>query len=257
VRGDKAFKKLDEETQQEIFAEHLEQAKEAKREALLDNVQKWIATDEFIVAQLAGLKTAVENAASGADAADKGYSTVQPVLDQTVAALNAHAGSLPNEKIFKGKRELLGGIVNKLNEFNKLARSKPAKAMAKLRAAMSDRRDVLDRAERTLESDKDLLKIYEAVETPEKMEALLPVDDYKQDILARLTPAMQAGHQVIVNLENHFVRLQSLSEEGVVFDDPASTVNSTGGRNAGENSKLTWEQARAHGYFKNYLILSR
>ena len=46
---------------------------------------------------------------------------------------------------------------------------------------------------------------------------------------------------------NHFVRIESVDEKGVVKDDPGNWLRS--------DDQITWEEARALGLFENYLIL--
>lgn len=78
-------------------------------------------------------------------------------------------------------------------------------------------------------------------------DGIITVAAYKARVLPPLAAALQQGKQVLVNLRNHFVRLVAISDKSVTVDDPA--------RNTSNKYDVTWEQALAQGYFKNYLIV--
>jgi hypothetical protein len=50
-----------------------------------------------------------------------------------------------------------------------------------------------------------------------------------------------------VLISGHYVRLQAIFDDHVVVDDPAQQARA--------NRKVTWEEARAMGYFKHRLVL--
>ena len=86
----------------------------------------------------------------------------------------------------------------------------------------------------------------EGLSTPE-IEKALPMDKFREDILALVGPILDQGKQVVAGQFNHFVRIESVSEQAVIKDDPGNWLRS--------NDKLTWEEVRALGLFENYLIL--
>jgi hypothetical protein len=80
------------------------------------------------------------------------------------------------------------------------------------------------------------------------MEQTLPLESYKAAIKAQVGPELEQGSAVVVNLHNHYVRLQAIHEHDVVVDDPARVGRA--------NRKVTWEEARAMGYFKYRLVIT-
>jgi hypothetical protein len=79
------------------------------------------------------------------------------------------------------------------------------------------------------------------------IEGKVPLERYKQSVLAQIGPELDAGRQVVVGQWHHFVRLQSVDAEFVTKDDP--------GRHTGANEKATWEEARAMGLFLNWIVI--
>jgi hypothetical protein len=86
----------------------------------------------------------------------------------------------------------------------------------------------------------------EGLSTPE-IEKTLPLDKFRRDILSLIGPMLDQGKQVVAGQFNHFVRIESVSEQSVIKDDPGNWLRS--------NDKLTWEEVRALGLFENYLVL--
>ncbi|HEX5143941.1 MAG TPA: hypothetical protein VFW21_08740 [Mycobacterium sp.] len=80
-----------------------------------------------------------------------------------------------------------------------------------------------------------------------KIERELPLERYKETVIHGIMPEVDAGNQVVVGLYNHFVRLQSLDDDHIVVDDP--------GRSTRANLKITWEEARAMGYFWVWIVV--
>lgn len=78
-------------------------------------------------------------------------------------------------------------------------------------------------------------------------EAALAIETYKRTILRELGPLLDAGKQIEVGQAHHYVRLQSVDDDGVVKDDPGSY--------AGADMKLTWSKARVIGLFWNYIVV--
>lgn len=69
----------------------------------------------------------------------------------------------------------------------------------------------------------------------------------KEKFQQGLGPHLDAGNQVIISTGGHFVRLQSITEEGLIIDDP--------GRAKKKNMVLSWAETK--GYFKRGLVISK
>ena len=78
----------------------------------------------------------------------------------------------------------------------------------------------------------------------EKADALLSVDDYRQAVMTKVNPLLDQGYQILVGMENHFVRLDMLDQNHVQVDDP--------GEKGFKNLQVSWEKARNLGYFKGF-----
>lgn len=76
----------------------------------------------------------------------------------------------------------------------------------------------------------------------------LSVDSYRKSALPAMRTLIDSGAQVIVGMENHFVRLQAVSEDAVIVDDPGSGTK--------KNLKTDWREARDKGYFKMYWVVT-
>jgi hypothetical protein len=79
------------------------------------------------------------------------------------------------------------------------------------------------------------------------IESALPLEQYKQTVLAQIGPELDSGRQIVVGQHNHFVRLQAVTDEFVIKDDP-------GGFTRG-NMQATWEEARAMGLFWHWISI--
>jgi hypothetical protein len=82
----------------------------------------------------------------------------------------------------------------------------------------------------------------------EQADELLPVDDYRQAVLKKVNPLLDKGAQILVGMEEHFVRLDGLDQDTIQVDDP--------GEKGFKNLQVTWEQARNLGYFKGFWEIS-
>jgi hypothetical protein len=78
----------------------------------------------------------------------------------------------------------------------------------------------------------------------EKADELLPVDTYREAVLKKINPLLDKGAQILVGMENHFVRLDALDQEDIQVDDP--------GERGFKNLSVKWEEARNLGYFKGF-----
>jgi hypothetical protein len=79
------------------------------------------------------------------------------------------------------------------------------------------------------------------------MEGSLPLAQYKDAIVAGIQPQLDAGNQVVVSLSEHYTRLQAIHDEFLVIDDPGQWTRS--------NRHVTWNEARAMGYFWIWIVL--
>jgi hypothetical protein len=125
--------------------------------------------------------------------------------------------------------------------------TKAGAALSALQAKLAKEKDperqaALEKQLATLTKKVDAAKTADA-----EIEGKVPLERYKRQVLAQLGPELDRGRQVIVGQYHHYVRLESIDENGVVKDDP-------GGWNRG-NWRITWEQARAMGLFRIWLSL--
>lgn len=75
----------------------------------------------------------------------------------------------------------------------------------------------------------------------------LDIADYRNAIISQVGADLDSGAAIVVSISGHYVRLQAIHDDHVVVDDPGRTERS--------NRKVTWEEARAMGYFKHRLVL--
>ncbi|MDA0160733.1 hypothetical protein OM076_10690, partial [Solirubrobacter ginsenosidimutans] len=80
-----------------------------------------------------------------------------------------------------------------------------------------------------------------------EIERKVPLERYKSTVIAKLGPQLDAGRQVVIGQYRHFVRLQAVTDEFVIKDDP--------GHYTGANEKATWEEARAMGLFLKWIVI--
>jgi hypothetical protein len=66
-------------------------------------------------------------------------------------------------------------------------------------------------------------------------------------VLAELGPHLDAGRQIVAGQFNHFVRLESSTDEFVIKDDPRHFLRG--------DMRITWEEARAMGLFWNRIAI--
>jgi hypothetical protein len=79
------------------------------------------------------------------------------------------------------------------------------------------------------------------------IESVLPLEQYKQIVLAQIGPELDRGRQIVVGQHNHFVRLQAVTDEFVIKDDPGGVMRG--------NMQVTWEEARAMGLFSKWISI--
>jgi hypothetical protein len=101
--------------------------------------------------------------------------------------------------------------------------------------------------ERAEKKYQRLLKQHRRALSGTRIEKRLPIESYKNAVIAQAGGELDSGAAIVVNITGHYVRLQTIYDDHVVVDDP--------GRLARANRKVTWEEARAMGYFKRRLVL--
>lgn len=72
-------------------------------------------------------------------------------------------------------------------------------------------------------------------------EAKIHMEGYKHWAMTTFGPILDAGHPVSVGQYNHWMRLQAITDDFVIVDDP--------GGGSRTNRKTAWEEARAEGLF--------
>lgn len=82
----------------------------------------------------------------------------------------------------------------------------------------------------------------------ELVEEVLPISLYQSAVIPLMSELLGSGKQVIVNLHEHFVKLQAISAESIIVHEPAKAE--------GKDLNMPWERARELGYFKRYYIVS-
>jgi hypothetical protein len=78
-------------------------------------------------------------------------------------------------------------------------------------------------------------------------EQAVALESYRSAVVTQIGPELERGAQVEVALAGHYVRLQAIHDDDVMVDDPAQQART--------NRKVTWEDARAMGYFYYRLVL--
>ena len=65
-------------------------------------------------------------------------------------------------------------------------------------------------------------------------------------MLAEIRPHLDGGRQIVVAQQAHYVRLQAVTDDFIVKDDPGRFTHSTA---------PTWEEARALGLFQHWIAI--
>lgn len=236
------LKKLGEDGLREKFT--AERKAKAKKQG--DSLNKKIATGADIAAT--GEQIAV------IDQWLTDYPTNAQTLDQKVVGLEGQLAALEEQikaTTDKTAKAELKKQKTKLKA-QKSAAKKERTTLDKDKKKQEKARKKLAKAKSDQEGNIQKQNAYYAVgssqeEEGAKVEAALPIAQYRQSVLPVMQEALGSGKQVIVNLHNHFVKLQALDESMVVVHDPGGTERG--------NKQVTWEQARELGYFKRYTVV--
>lgn len=171
---------------------------------------------------------------------------------QTAAAKTTHHSTMMYLiEQFGGKHKKSGVYSSELNQIGEAQRDY---TKAKLRnqnpEAWRELYNEVESGTKSFEqlSDKDKKRYktiwkYEQL-NKEKADELLPVDTYREAVLKKINPLLDKGAQILVGMENHFVRLDALDQDVIQVDDP--------GERGFKNLQVTWEEARNLGYFKGF-----
>ena len=95
----------------------------------------------------------------------------------------------------------------------------------------------------------DELKSPTSIQSMDQFETMVPLKDYKDEVTGVFVPILSAGKHVEVNLHNHFVHLFEINDNGPVVDEV--------GEGAGKRLQLSWEKARALGYFQSSTVYEK
>lgn len=80
-----------------------------------------------------------------------------------------------------------------------------------------------------------------------EVEGALPLATYQNAVLPLMLELLGSGKQVIINLHNHFVKLQEITTDTIIVHDPGGFTR--------DNMAVSWEDARKLGYFKRYTVV--
>lgn len=136
------------------------------------------------------------------------------------------------------------------------AKNKEHKLMTKKRDRLQNDLNKLEEDKMAQLTEKAKLQLaqgaYEAVGGEMEAEAAaveetLPLTTYQNAVIPLMNELLGSGKQVIVNLHNHFVKLQAISLENIIVHDPGGIER--------DNKTVSWEDARTLGYFKRYTVV--
>ncbi|HEY5814696.1 MAG TPA: hypothetical protein VIT23_18835, partial [Terrimicrobiaceae bacterium] len=95
----------------------------------------------------------------------------------------------------------------------------------------------------------DELKSPTSIQSMDQFETMVPLKDYKDEVTGVFVPILSAGKHVEVNLHNHFVHLFEINDNGPVVDEV--------GESGGKRLQLSWDKARALGYFQSSTVYEK
>ena len=83
---------------------------------------------------------------------------------------------------------------------------------------------------------------------PRKLDATIPIDQYKAIVGAALAKELDAGNQIVGHVYQHFIRVEDVHDDGIVIDDPGAWNR--------KHYLLTWDEARSIGGFARFTVIS-
>jgi hypothetical protein len=78
--------------------------------------------------------------------------------------------------------------------------------------------------------------------------APIGLEDYKASVMKQVGEPFAAGKAVVIGLTLHFVKLMGFTEKGIIIGDPGMWTT-------GSHRHIEWAEARAMGYFYNFMIM--
>lgn len=141
--------------------------------------------------------------------------------------LRTKAESLHKKRVERDKAKV------KLKDLGESADPKSLKARAKLEATI-----------RSYEAT--MATMHEGL-SPEYLDKLITVESFRTQVLATIKPELDRGRQVINNMTKHYVRVESVTDDGMVSDDPGGSQR--------KDRPVSWEEGRAMAFFHDYLVL--
>jgi hypothetical protein len=247
---DEEYKKLKGADQKAYAEQHIEKTTENRRLKFIQNTEDWKDIDTQAKTQLEALQ-AEFGKPNATDTAKPRFfdAEFQAKADETIKGLQDIATAVPKEH--KGRKDQIDAIAATLNKAIKADRKKPDAPPKNLTALFDGKGkdDPIKQLENNFKKYESIKTLYETLGEEGGAEELVPLDDYKATVIPTMQQAIESGFQVMVNLDNHFVRLQSVADDGFVIDDP--------GKTSGEDNKISWEQGRKYGYFQHYLLISQ
>lgn len=93
----------------------------------------------------------------------------------------------------------------------------------------------------------DARDAHAAALTGDKIEGKVPLDEYRAAVITHIGGELASGASVFMLMAAHYARVQMVSDDHVIVDDP--------GRDFRSGQKVLWEEARAMGYFKKRIVL--
>lgn len=124
---------------------------------------------------------------------------------------------------------------------------KKEQAQASLETAERERRETMHKLAELRMEQTAREAVGSETQEEELVEDALPIEVYQAAVIPLMTDLLASGAQIIVVLENHFVKLQEINENAIIVHDPGGTTRAS--------KPISWETARQLGYFKRYNIV--
>ena len=170
----------------------------------------------------------------------------QQVADKTAAVEAADKSG--KKALNKELNELTSSLKTKQKRQKKLNKKKP-KLQDKISALEGDKTAAMNERAGLQLRQSAALAVGDEADEAGAVETALPTEAYKSSVYPLMFEILGSGKQVIVNLHNHFVKLQGVTADGFQIHDP-------GGRGQERiNKSLTWEEGKKLGYFKRYTVV--
>jgi hypothetical protein len=250
LNKDETYKNLKGDEKKAYAQQFLSDFTEKRRLEYIANVDKWTEIDTQAKTQLDTLTAELNQPNEVENGKPRFFdAALQAKTDEIMKSLGDISTGIPKE--YKGRQKQLNNIIGTLNAAIKKDSKKPDAPPKNLLALFDGKGndDPIKQYENNFKKYAGLKSMYETLGEEGGIEQVIPLDEYKASVIPTMQKAIESGFQVMVNLDNHFVRLQSVAEDSFVIDDPGSR--------SGEDNKISWEQGRKYGYFQHYLLISQ